>query len=452
MTDLRESGAVRCGELVDDRYLVQERIGEGGMGCVYRAEDTHLHRTVAMKVFRTSAEGLGSVERALSETTILASLNHHALVTVYDARVSADDISYLVMEHVDGITLGALMARGPLDLDTVAAIAIDVAEGLHSAHDAGVVHRDIKPSNVLVSQTALPGRPWRAKVADFGIAYLVDSTRVTRPGLLVGTAAYVAPEQARGAPPAPPADIYAFGLMLLEALTGRRPFAEAEGIGTVVARLERPPEVPDTLPAPWRGLLRGMTAVRADDRPTASEIAVTLSALIAAERADSRLIADEPTMPYSPPGIAAPLTSPTALLAGPSQAATGSDASGSRSDAVPGAGGPRRRRRAIGAIAAAAVVTALVGAVWISALPDDAAQPSPTRPAIQQEPSPTPSDEPPAAPQDGTGGNGDSGPANDNSGPGNNNGNGNGNGNGPGNNNGNGNGNGPGNNNGNGND
>ena len=137
---------------------------------------------------------------------------------------------------------------GPVDPQIVASLAIDIAEGLHVAHEHGVVHRDIKPSNVLLWESPLPGREWRAKLADFGIAYLLDSARVTTPGVIVGTMAYIAPEQARGAAPAPAADIYAFGLLLIEALTGARPFGDAEGIGTVVARLSSAPDDPRVAP------------------------------------------------------------------------------------------------------------------------------------------------------------------------------------------------------------
>ena len=106
----------------------------------------------------------------------------------------------------------------------------------------------------------------------------MDSARVTTPGVIVGTMAYVAPEQARGGIPAPPADIYAFGLLLIEALTGERPFGDAEGIGTVVARLSSAPKIPESLHPSWQGLLRGMTAIRPDDRPTALEVVTTAAA------------------------------------------------------------------------------------------------------------------------------------------------------------------------------
>ncbi|WP_203581993.1 serine/threonine-protein kinase [Microbacterium hibisci] len=299
MTDLRESGELSTGELLDDRYVLQERIGEGGMARVYRAEDTHLQRSVAVKVFREPTDGIDSVERALSETTLLASLSHHSLVTVFDARVGSDDTSYLVMEHVDGITLRDLIADGPVEPRVVASIAIDIAEGLHVAHDHGVVHRDIKPSNVLLRPSPRPGWEWRAKLADFGIAYLMDSARVTTPGVIVGTMAYVAPEQARGAVPAPPADIYAFGLLLIEALTGERPFGDAEGIGTVVARLSAGPRIPESLHPAWQGLLRGMTAIRPDDRPTALDVVSAASRLAAMENALAREKADPATAPVA---------------------------------------------------------------------------------------------------------------------------------------------------------
>ncbi|MGU3647366.1 serine/threonine-protein kinase, partial [Microbacterium sp. C23T] len=313
MTDLLASGELSTGELLDDRYLLRERIGEGGMARVYRADDTHLQRSVAVKVFREPTDGVSSVERALSETTLLASLSHHSLVTVFDARVGTDEVSYLVMEHVDGITLRDLIARGPVDPRVVASIAIDIAEGLHVAHDHGVVHRDIKPSNVLLWSSPRPGWEWRAKLADFGIAYLLDSARVTTPGVIVGTMAYVAPEQARGVVPAPPADIYAFGLLLIEALTGERPFGEAEGIGTVMARLSSAPKIPESLHPSWKGLLRGMTAIRPDDRPTALEVVSAASRLAAMENTIARENADPATAPVAVPALG-PVTAPTQVF------------------------------------------------------------------------------------------------------------------------------------------
>jgi tRNA A-37 threonylcarbamoyl transferase component Bud32 len=486
VTDLRESGEVSTGELLDHRYKLQERIGEGGMARVYRAEDIHLQRSVAVKVFREPTDGIDSVERALSETTLLASLSHHSLVTVFDARVGSDETSYLVMEHVDGITLRDLIERGPVDPRIVASIAIDIAEGLHVAHEHGVVHRDIKPSNVLLWSSPRPGWEWRAKLADFGIAYLMDSARVTTPGVIVGTMAYVAPEQARGGIPAPPADIYAFGLLLIEALTGERPFGDAEGIGTVVARLSSPPKIPESLHPSWQGLLRGMTAIRPDDRPTALEVVTTASRLAAMENTLAREKADPSTAPVAAV-VSDPRTGPTQVFTAlppvpappvPSGATGGNgmlrrDARLAASAAAAGTADadattsaralplvpdderrPSRRVLVIGAVLAALLALLLaLGTLWFANSWLPSPEPAPTSPVEEQSPA-TPTEEAPAeetpveeapanapvedvtpdeAPPADTGGGGS-----DNSGPGNNNGN--GNGNGPGSNSGNGNG------------
>lgn len=479
MTDVLETDEIRTGELLDGRYRLVERIGEGGMARVYRAEDTVLERTVAVKVLRGGVGDDESLARAHSETTLLAGLNHHSLVTLFDANIGEGSGGYLVMEHVDGITLRELIARGPVDPGELAAIAVDLAEGLHVAHRAGVVHRDIKPSNVLIWRSPIPGREWRAKLADFGIACLLDSARITMPGVVIGTMAYVAPEQARGAQASPPADIYAFGIMLIEALTGRRPFAEAEGIGAVMARLTAPPPIPETLDPTWRGLLRGMTAMNPEDRPSALEVAVTAGSLLTPEAPPAGVVVDEPTVAVaaldapmasrsggeaiaSPaPVIAAPpeLTMPSALPAqdpptGPTTvfdplptgaAALLSDPVSSRraarDEAAATGSGSRRRRLmliVVLAIAALAIAAAVVVAFWSSTrgtLPE----PTPAQTTVE-EPAPSPSvppveEAPPAVePVQGedTGGGGDSGSGggNDNSGPGNNNGNGNGNGNG----------------------
>ena len=464
MTDLRESAELSTGDILDDRYVLHERIGEGGMARVYRAEDSHLQRSVAVKVFREPTDGIDSVERALSETTLLASLSHHSLVTVFDARVGTGETSYLVMEHVDGITLRDLIARGPVDPQIVASIAIDIAEGLHVAHEHGVVHRDIKPSNVLLWASPRPGWEWRAKLADFGIAYLMDTARVTTPGVIVGTMAYVAPEQARGVPPAPAADIYAFGLLLIEALTGERPFGDAEGIGTVVARLSSAPEIPASLHPSWQGLLRGMTAIRPDDRPTALEVVTAASRLAAMENTLAREKADPSTAP-----VAAPVTGPTQVFPGPalvagsrgpvergmlrrdaraaalaSGASVGTDEAAEVVPVVPDEQRrPSHRALVIGVVVAAllavglALGTVLLANSW-SAEPDPAstppaeeqAPPVPSEEApVEEAPASVPAEQLPAdeVPPADTGGGGG---GNDNSGPGNNNGNGNGNGNG----------------------
>ena len=225
MTDLKSPPHTGTGSILHGRYRLDQTIGEGGMARVYRAEDLALRRTVAIKVMRGLADGTPAGDRAHSETTLLASLSHPSLVTLYDAHVSTSEPSYLVMEYVQGPTLGARLAVGALPPSEVAALALDLAEALHVVHERGIVHRDIKPSNVLLWTSPLPDRAFRAKLTDFGIAYLLDSTRVTAPGTVIGTAAYLAPEQVRGEQPSSAADIYSLGLLLLESLTGQRAFA-----------------------------------------------------------------------------------------------------------------------------------------------------------------------------------------------------------------------------------
>jgi len=242
------------------------------MGQVYRAEDLHLGRTVAIKLLRSEFDGASSSSRARSEMTVLASLNHPALVTLYDAQLVPGHAEYLVMEFVDGPTLSALIAQGPVAPGKVAMLAADLAEALHAVHSAGIVHRDVKPSNVLLSQSPLPGSRSGAKLADFGISILADAARLTSPGMVVGTAAYLAPELLKGAPPVPPADVYSLGLVLLEALTGERAFADATGIGAAMARLIETPEIPAYLGREWATLLNGMLAMEPGDRPTAAEV------------------------------------------------------------------------------------------------------------------------------------------------------------------------------------
>lgn len=262
-----------AGELLDARYRLERRIGVGGMATVYLATDEILGRQVAVKLFRSGTTGAADAARTTSETRLLASLNHHALVTLFDARVTTDDGSYLVMEHIDGPTLAQRIGESALPSDEVAAMAVDLAEALHTVHAARVVHRDIKPSNVLLRPSITPGPAYRAKLADFGIAYLIDSTRMTAPGALMGTVAYLSPELVRGADPATPADVYALGLVLLEALSGRRAYPQTSTHDSLMARLNAPPVIPGELGYEWKSLLTAMTAPDPQARPTALEVA-----------------------------------------------------------------------------------------------------------------------------------------------------------------------------------
>ncbi|MEU2205123.1 protein kinase [Microbacterium oleivorans] len=296
MTDVPEP---LVGDTLADRYRLIAQVGQGGMARVFRADDTALGRTVAVKVLRPGVEGAaGAPERARSEVTLLASLNHPSLVTLFDAHLTGSP-EYLVMEFVDGPTLSSRIAEGPLPPAEVAALAAELGEALHVVHASGVVHRDMKPSNVLLAPPHLPGGRPRAKLADFGIALLLDSARLTTPGTIIGTAAYLAPEQVQGGDPAPPADVYALGLVLLEALTGERAYPHTDGVGAALARLTTPPTIPDALGPAWTSLLSRMTATRPEERPTA------LAVVEAAERLRTAPVDGAPPLPPVRAAVAA---------------------------------------------------------------------------------------------------------------------------------------------------
>jgi len=258
-----------AGTVVGERYEILALLGTGGMASVYRAHDRSLGRDVALKLF--AAPG-SSLQRETAEIRLLASLNHHALVTLFDARVDGGSGAYLVMELVEGPTLGERITGGPVFEADAAHLLVDLADALHVVHERGIVHRDIKPANILLSASGSPSREFRAKLSDFGIAYLVDSTRLTTPGTVIGTAAYVSPEQARGTAPGPAGDIYSLGLVVLEALTAVRAFPGSM-VESISARLVNDPAVPAALGAQWVALLTGMTARDPADRPSALEVA-----------------------------------------------------------------------------------------------------------------------------------------------------------------------------------
>ncbi|MFB9314002.1 serine/threonine-protein kinase [Nocardioides plantarum] len=255
---------------VGGRYDLAEVLGRGGMADVRRARDSVLGREVAIKLLRTTDELDRS--RFDSEARLLALLSHENIVTVLDAGVD-DGRAWLALELIDGDTLADRYRLGPLDATSLAALGAQVAAALQHAHRHGIVHRDVKPSNVLVDGTD------RARLTDFGIARLVDDrSALTMTGHAVGTAAYIAPEQVSGEPVTTASDVYALGLLLLEGLTGRREYP-GPPVEAALARLQRSPLVPVSLPTGWPSLIAAMTARRPEDRPTADAVAQRLQAL-----------------------------------------------------------------------------------------------------------------------------------------------------------------------------
>src|SRR5262245_24213652 len=230
-------------------YVIEGPLGAGGMGEVYRAADTRLGRSVALKVIRRidvpEASGEDSaIDRLLREATLASALNHPNIVTIYETGVIEAD-RYIAMELVDGATLRDHSAKG-LPLSRAVGIARQVAEALAVAHAAQIVHRDIKPENVMVRPDGY------IKLLDFGLARVHHATvsagpttgAGTEPGLIIGTVGYMSPEQARGETVAPEADIFAFGAVLYELLTGRHPFMAASQLGTLHALMWDTPEPP----------------------------------------------------------------------------------------------------------------------------------------------------------------------------------------------------------------
>ena len=272
-----------AGMVLDGRYEIESVLGRGGMASVYRARDTLLGRVVAIKLFAPTGADAAELRRETSEVQVLAGLAHPAIVTLFDARVDDADRAYLVMEFVEGPTLQTLISEGPLTPATTAAMLADLGEALHVAHEGGVVHRDVKPANILLAPVPGGEGRYRAKLADFGIAYLVDSTRLTATGTVMGTAAFISPEQALGQPIEPPSDVYSLGLVALEALTGTRVFT-GSAIESVMARLHNDPIVPSSLETGWASLLTSMTARDPEARPTALEVSRRASRLASAAR------------------------------------------------------------------------------------------------------------------------------------------------------------------------
>ncbi len=236
-------------------YRIDRKIGEGGMGEVWAATDTRLHRMAALKALPASvAADPGRLARFKREAQVLAALNHPNIAGVYGLEEVGQD-SYLAMELVEGEELAQRIARGPLPVDEVLAIARQIADALEAAHEKGIVHRDLKPANIKVTPDGT------VKVLDFGLAKAIDgdgsglrqqdpspssqtmtSPAMTQMGMILGTAGYMSPEQARGRPVDRRADIWAFGVVLYEMLTGDRLFAGETVTDSIAAVVTREPD------------------------------------------------------------------------------------------------------------------------------------------------------------------------------------------------------------------
>src|ERR1700735_5441106 len=227
-------------------YEIVSPLGAGGMGEVYRARDTRLGRDVAIKVLPEAlANDADRLRRFEQEARTIAALNHPNILGIHDIGAH-DGAPFLVSEFLEGQTLGEKLVLGPLPVPRVIEYALGIAQGLAAAHEKGIVHRDLKPENVFVT------RDGRIKVLDFGLAKLfrpqenhetvLTLTIPTLPGLVMGTVGYMSPEQVRGKPIDPRSDIFSFGAVLYEMLTGKRAFKRETSAETMTAILRDEPQ------------------------------------------------------------------------------------------------------------------------------------------------------------------------------------------------------------------
>ena len=323
------------------RYVLGALLGRGGMADVYRAKDRTLGRDVAVKLMRERTTDTSERARFVAEAQILARLNHPNLVTILDAGIS-DEHPFLVLELVLGSSLSAALkqsGRG-LPADRVRHIGAQIAAALAHSHAAGIVHRDVKPGNILL------GTGGRALLTDFGISRLLDGhAQHTQTGFTIGTASYMAPEQVHGDDLTPAVDLYALGLVMLEACTGRREY-EGTPIEAAIARLHRSPRLPPDLPPALAGVLAALTQTDPTRRPSAVET--------------------EHALTSGPP-------SGWATRDGAGSTTTGSE----RPGLLPDGASPRHRRRRPAVFAVVGLAAAALVALAVTLVPS-AHTPSPT--------------------------------------------------------------------------
>ena len=280
-----------------DRYVLLDQLGAGAMGVVWRARDELLHRDVAVKQLLLNDvqpnEFHEAVQRAMREGRIAARLQHPNAIAVYDVVVD-NGKPCLVMEYLQSRNLSAILEeRGPMPFQEAARIGSLAASALAAAHAAGIVHRDIKPGNVLI------GRDGAVKITDFGISRALGDVAVTKTGMLAGTPAYLAPELARGAEPAPPSDVFSLGATIYAMTEGEPPFGKSTNDLGMLYKVARGETRPPMRSGPLTPLLTRLLANEPSHRPTAAQAAEELKAIASGNVAPSTRVI--PPGPVSPP-------------------------------------------------------------------------------------------------------------------------------------------------------
>ena len=303
----------RIGTVINGRFLIEAQLGEGGMAVVYRAQNTLVHRVVALKVMnREMARDPKMKERFRREAKNTAALAHPNIVEIQDYGEAEDGSPYLVMELLDGQPLDKIIAKGPMPAAQVATLGAHIARGLARAHDFQVVHRDLKPENVFV--TRAPSGRGVAKILDFGIARSMHDQRLTSAGQIFGTPQYMAPERVTSIDTGPAADLYALGVILFEMVTGRLPFGGTDVTAFLVAHLREPPPRPSsivpTVPRRLEELILKLLEKRPEDRPgVAHQVDKELTALAPPEEATADLEDTHQSVLPRPPAATLPPTS-----------------------------------------------------------------------------------------------------------------------------------------------
>jgi tRNA A-37 threonylcarbamoyl transferase component Bud32 len=303
------AAGIEPGTVVAGRYRVERLLGTGGMGAVYRAEHVHMRKTVALKVLHQELASVNEiVARFEREAIAAARIEHPNVVAASDFGKLDDGSFYLALEYIDGKSLRELVAQGPLPTERVVDIARQTALALAAAHGAEIVHRDLKPDNVMLLPE--PDGTHRVKVLDFGIARVSlpnvpDATHLTRVGVVMGTVAYMSPEQATGQTVDGRSDLYSLGVMMYEMIAGRQPF-QAELPSQVLARqlVEPPPPLPDSTPPALAGLVMDLLAKKPSDRPATARAVLERLAQLSAVPARHVAALPPRVMWYAGAGVA----------------------------------------------------------------------------------------------------------------------------------------------------